>query len=262
MHEQLQAVKAELIKCQHANIIWMTFIGFGLAPLMGGVFMLIIKNPDALTVAGPLKAKSEMMNFTGDWKSYFGILTQAVGVGGVLVFGFVASWIFGREYSEGTAKDLLALPTSRAKIINAKFLIYVAWSFVLVLSNLLIGLLVGAVLQISGWSNVFVSGYLLNYLFTTVLTLLLGTPIAFFAIWGQGYLPPLGFVSMALVFSQVIAATGYGQYFPWAMPALFSGAGGEYKTQLSWMSYAILMATSLAGYVATLLHWKFSDQTS
>ncbi len=124
MHEQLEAVKAELIKCQYANIIWITFIAFGLAPLMGGVFMLIISAPDAMAIAGPLKAKSEMMNFTADLKSYLGILTQSVGVGGVLVFGFVASWIFGREYSEGTAKDLLALPTSRAKIINAKFLIY------------------------------------------------------------------------------------------------------------------------------------------
>ena len=53
-----------------------------------------------------------MMNFSADWNSYFGILTQSIGVGGVLIFGFVASWIFGREYSDGTAKDLLALPTS------------------------------------------------------------------------------------------------------------------------------------------------------
>ena len=261
MYKQLQAVKAELIKCQYANIIWITFIAFGLAPLMGGVFMLIMRNPDALAIAGPLKAKSEMMKFAADWGSYFGILTQAVGVGGVLVFGFVASWIFGREYSDGTAKDLLALPTSRAKIINAKFLIYGVWCFALVFSNLLIGLLIGTLLQISGWSNITVSSYLFNYFFTTVLTVLLGTPIAFCAIWGQGYLAPLGFVSLALVFSQVIAATGYGYYFPWAIPGLFSGAGGEYKTHLNLVSYCILITTSLVGYVATLLYWEFADQT-
>jgi ABC-2 type transport system permease protein len=261
MRGQFQALKAELIKSKYSNILWITFIAFGLAPLMGGVFMLIVSNPEALAVAGPLKAKSDLMNFSADWKSYFEILTQAVGVGGVLVFGFVASWLFGREYSEGTAKDLLALPTSRAKIINAKFLVYGGWSFALVLSNLLIGLLIGTLLQVSGWSNVTVSTYLLNYFVTTVLTVLLGTPIAFSAIWGQGYLAPLGFVSLALVFSQIIAATGYGYYFPWAIPGLFSGAGGEYKSQLNLLSYCILTATSLAGYVATLLYWKFADQT-
>lgn len=261
MTGQLGALKAELIKSKYANIIWMTFIAFGLAPLMGGVFLLILRNPDAMAVAGPLQSKSLAMNFSADWKSYFGILTQAVGVGGVLVFGFVASWIFGREYSDGTAKDLLALPTSRTAIINAKFLVYGVWSLALVISNLLIGLLIGALLQISDSPNLSLESCLSDYFFTTALTVLLGTPIAFFAIWGQGYLAPLGFVALALVFSQVIAATGYGYYFPWSVPGLFSGAGGEYKTQLNFMSYTILTLTSVAGYLATVLYWKYADQT-
>jgi ABC-2 type transport system permease protein len=131
----------------------------------------------------------------------------------------------------------------------------------LVLSNLVIGLLIGTVLDISGWPNIILSSYLFDYFFTSLLTVLLGTPIAFFAIRGQGYLAPLGFVSLALVFAQVIAATGYGYYFPWAIPGLFSGAGGEYKSQLNFFSYCILISTSAAGYVATLLYFKFADQT-
>ncbi len=259
MTGQLAALKAELIKNKYANIIWITFIAFGLAPLMGGVFLVILRNPDSM--AGPLHSKSLAMNFSADWKSYIGILTQAVGVGGVLVFGFVASWIFGREYSEGTAKDLLALPTSRAAIINAKFLVYAVWSFALVISNLLIGLLVGALLQISNSPIPTLESYLSDYFLTAVLTVLLGTPIAFFAIWGQGYLAPLGFVALALVFSQVIAAAGYGYYFPWSVPGLFSGAGGEYKAQLNSMSYFIVVLTSVTGYIATVLYWKYADQT-
>ncbi|MBK7811136.1 MAG: ABC transporter permease [Saprospiraceae bacterium] len=60
------------------------------------------------------------MNMEASWKSYIDLLTQAVGVGGVLAFGFVASWLFGREYPDGTAKDLLSLPTSRTKILECK----------------------------------------------------------------------------------------------------------------------------------------------
>ena len=261
MEAQLGALKAELLKNKYSNILWVTFIAFALAPIMGGVFMLIMRNPDAIAKASALNAKAQMMNFSADWHSYFGILTQAVGVGGVLIFGFVASWIFGREYSEGTAKDLLALPVSRTQILNAKFMVYGAWCFALVVSNLFVGFLIGSFLQISAASESQLSALLANYFITTLLTVLLGTPIAFFAIWGKGYLAPLGFVALGLVFSQVIAATGYGNYFPWAVPGLFSGVSGAYKAQLNEMSYVILILTSLAGYIASLLYWKYADQT-
>lgn len=91
--------------------------------------------------------------------------------------------------------------------------------------------------------------------------MLLGTPIAFFAIWGKGYLAPLGFVALTLVVAQIIAATGYGYYFPWSVPGLYSGAGGEYTAQLDFTSYTIVILTSIVGYVATVLYWNYSDQT-
>ncbi len=54
---------------------------------------------------------------------------------------------------------------------------------------------------------------------------------------------------------------GYGTYFPWAIPGLYSGAGGEYKKLLTSLSYAILLLTGLLGYVATVLYWKKADHT-
>ncbi|MDQ3015351.1 MAG: ABC transporter permease [Bacteroidota bacterium] len=261
MSGQIQALKAELIKNKYSNVIWVTFIAFLMAPIMGGVFMLIMRNPEAMAKAGGLSAKAQVMNLSANWNSYFGILTQAIGVGGVLVFGFVASWIFGREYSDGTAKDLLSLPTSRTNILNAKFIVYIIWCFALTISNLLIGLLIGTILQLSSMEMSLVTGHVTNYIATTVMTILIGTPIAFFAIWGKGYLAPLGFVALTLVFAQIIAATGYGYYFPWSVPGLFSGAGGEYKAQLNLVSYIILILTSVAGYLATVTFWKYADQT-
>jgi len=261
MSGQIKALKAELIKNKYSNILWVTFIAFSLAPIMGGVFMLIMRNPEAMSKAGGLSAKAQVINFSASWNSYFGILTQAIGVGGILVFGFVASWIFGREYSEGTAKDLLSLPTSRTKILNAKFIVYIIWCFALTISNLLIGLLIGTILQLPSMDMNLISGSLKNYLATTVMTILIGTPIAFFAIWGKGYLAPLGFVALTLVFAQIIAATGYGYYFPWSVPGLFSGAGGEYKSKLNLISYSILLLTSIVGYLATVTFWKYADQT-
>ncbi len=261
MNQQIQALQVEFIKNKYSNILWVTFIAFGLAPVMGGVFILIVQDPEALTKAGGLATKAQAMHFEASWTSYFGVLTQAIGVGGVLVFGFVASWIFGREYSEGTAKDMLALPTSRTKILNAKFIVYGIWCLALALSNLLTALLIGAMLQLPSIASQVVLLLLTDYLITTLLTVLVGVPIAFFAIWGKGYLAPLGFVALTLVFAQIIAATGYGSYFPWSIPGLYSGAGGAYKEMLDNYSYAVLILTCITGYLATVIYWKTADQT-
>lgn len=261
MKHQIQALQAEFLKNKYSNILWATFIAFALAPIMGGVFILIINDPDSLAKAGGLAAKAKAMDFQSNWKSYLGLLTQTVGVGGVLVFGFVASWIFGREYSDGTAKDLLSLPTSRTKILNAKFAVYLIWCLVLVISNLLIGLLIGTILQLPTIEINLLIPLFLDYFVTTFLTILIGVPIAFFAIWGKGYLAPLGFVALTLVFAQIISATGFGSYFPWSIPGLYSGAGGEYKKLLDNYSYSILILICIAGYLATVIYWKTSDQT-
>lgn len=262
MKKQLQAFRAEILKNRHSNIIWITFLAFSLAPLFGGTFMFLMKGNGYEGLSGAFKSKAVLMSFEANWDSYLGLLSQAVGVGGVLIFGFVASWLFGREYSDGTSKDLLSLPISRATILNAKFLYYIIWCFALVLSNLVLGLLIGFSLNLPGWSAGIFTDNIKVYIITTILIILLNTPIAFFAIAGKGYLTPLGIVAILLVLAQIIGAIGIGNYFPWAVPGLYSGSGGtEMKGDLNVLSYLILIATSIAGYFSTILWWKYSDQS-
>lgn len=261
MNQQIRAIKAEFIKNRHASIRWVSFIAIGLAPLFGGVFMLMMKGDGYEGLSGGFKAKAVLMSFEANWNSYLGLLSQAVGVGGVLIFGFMASWLFGREYSDGTAKDLLALPISRIRIINAKFIYYTIWCFALVIFNLVLGLMIGFALQLNGWTiTVFVEN-LEVYFITTILIILLNAPVAFFALWGKGYLAPLGIVAVLLVLAQIIGAMGFGTYFPWSVPGIYSGSGGaDLKMQLDKMSYFILIITSIVGYLGTVLWWKYADQ--
>jgi ABC-type transport system involved in multi-copper enzyme maturation permease subunit len=262
MKYQWKAFIAEIIKNRHSRITWVTFIAFSLAPLFGAVFMYLMKDNGAEGLSGAFKSKAVMMSFEANWNSYLGSLSQAVGVGGVLIFGFVASWLFGREYSDGTAKDLLALPISRAKILNAKFIYYVIWCIALVLSNLLLGLLIGFILQLPGWDFAIFSDNVKIYFLTTFMIILLNTPIAFFAVYGKGFMTPLGIVAILLVTAQIIGALGFGNYFPWAIPGIFTGSGGpDLKESLNFLSYFLIAITSITGYVSTVLWWKYADQT-
>ena len=54
--------------------------------------------------------------------AYLTLVSQIVAVGGML-FGMILIWLFGREFSDRTAKDLLALPTSRAAVVLAKLVV-------------------------------------------------------------------------------------------------------------------------------------------
>ncbi len=262
MKQQLDAIAAEFHKNKHSKIIWVTFIAISLAPVFGGVFMYLMKGSGYEGLSGAFKSKAELMSFEANWNSYLSLLSQAIGVGGVLIFGFVASWLFGREYSDGTAKDLLSLPISRTKILNAKFIYYLVWCIAIAIWNLLLGLLIGYAVQIPGWSVVVFFANLKIYFFATLMIILLNTPVAFLAIAGRGYLIPLGLVAITLVLAQIIGALGFGNYFPWAVPGIYSGSGGEsLRAGLNSLSYLTLIIVSFLGYAATIFWWKYSDQT-
>jgi uncharacterized membrane protein len=153
------------------------------------------------------------------------------------------------------------LPTSRITTLNAKFVVYILWCLALAVSNLVIGFIIGLLLHLPMPGISVVARNLSDYFITAAQIICIGTPVAFFAMWGRGYLAPLGFVALTLVFAQVIAATGYGSYFPWSIPGLYSGAGGEYKAGLDAVSYGMLALTGITGYLLTIGYWKYADQS-
>ncbi len=93
----------------------------------------------------------------------------------------------------------------------------------------------------------------------TILTIVLSAPGAFFASFGREYLAPLAFIVLMLIFSQIIAAIGYGDYFPWAIPSLYIGLAGE-EYFLGFFRVLIILLTGLLGIISTVFWWIFADQ--
>ena len=76
--------------------------------------MIILKDPEAARSMGLISTKAQLAAGVADWPAFFGMLAQAIAIGGAIVFAILTAWVFGREFSDRTAKELLALPTSRA----------------------------------------------------------------------------------------------------------------------------------------------------
>jgi ABC-2 type transport system permease protein len=56
---------------------------------------------------------------------------------------------------------------------------------------------------------------------TAAMTVLLIAPFALVASAGRGYLAAVGAIFAAVFVAQVVVLLGYGQYFPWSVPALY-----------------------------------------
>lgn len=259
MNKIITCVLIEGKKFFHSKVPLITMLALMIVPFVGGFFMFVLKDPDLAKSLGFISAKANIMG-NADWASYLDLLAQAIAIGGLVVFGFVISWIFGREYSDRTIKDLLSLPISRSIIVFSKFIVAVLWCLILSILVLVLGLIVGKVVDIPDWSfGIMIQGILI-FVICCILTILLSTPVAFFASVGRGYLSPIGFMVFTIVLAQIIAVTGYGEYFPWAIPALISGADGSGITMIKASSIAIVVSTSIVGLIGTMFWWRYADQ--
>lgn len=253
------ALWAESLKVRKSRMLWITVIAAIFMALMMGFLMFISKNPELAAKMGLLGTKSSMVQNV-DWPSYMNLLAEMIAALGILGSGFVTAWAFGREYSDRTIKDLLALPTSRADIVLSKFVVVIAWSLLLALVLLACSLAVGWAMGLAGWSGDVASQGISAYVATTLLTLVLCSPVAFFASYGRGYLAPIGFVIIMVVVAEFIATIGLGPYFPWAVPGLYgvaTGGSGDYPGMIS---YVIMALAGLAGLAATFAWWRYADQ--
>ncbi len=252
---------AESLKIRRSKILWISTLSFLIIGVMIGFLMFLAKNPELAQQLGLLGTKASILELETDWPTYFEFLYIVISMGGLLGFGFLTSWVFGREYSDRTIKDLLALPVSRSRIVLAKFLVIFIWCIFLSIITVGMGLISGNLISLSGGSAELLLQGIYTCVGTSLLTILLCTPVAFFASYGRGYLPPIAFVIFTMALTQFIGILGLAPYFPWAIPVLFSGAGASENASLGIMSYFILILTSFLGIVGTYLWWRFADQT-
>lgn len=254
------ALWAEMLKMRRSPVPFFIALGFSIAPLMGGLFMIILKDPEAAKEMGLIGTKAQLTAGTADWVTFFNILGQAVAIGGAILFAILTGWVFGREFSDRTAKELLALPVSRTAIIAAKFIALAIVTFAMSLWIYALGLLVGYLVDIPGYSNELLFSATADVLGAAVLTILLLPFVAFVASFGRGYLSAFGWAVFTVAIAQIAAVTGWGDWMPWSVPALFSGAAGPRAEMLGAHSYVSVAIASLIGLGITFWWWLFADQ--
>jgi len=256
----LAAFWAEVLKTRRSKVPWLTGAGFLILPLVSGLFMIILKDPEKAKDLGIISMKAQLTGGTADWQTFFGMLNMGTSIAGLILFSIITAWVFGREFSDHTVKELLALPTPRWKVVTAKLLITTLLPLMLTLLIFLVGLGIATAVEIPGFSSDLLRSSFGSLMLITSLTIMLMPVVAFIASVGRGYLPPLGWAFLTMALAQIAVVMGWGEWFPWAVPSLLSEFSGAAHQPLSIHSFLAVFFTFILGSTATLLWWNRADQ--
>jgi len=254
-----QVLATEFLKLRRSKVTWLTFAALSIGPLAIALMMWIVREPGRAAQLGLLGTKANLSGLTATWPAYFSMLTLMVGIGGMLLLSFIVAYIFGREYTEGTAKNLLALPVGRHWFVLAKLVVTAVWWAMLVVAALAEAFALGAALALPGFSATLAVGAVHDALLAAAIAYLLAPVVAWIAMLGRGYLPPLGFALAMLALGDVFSHTGWAAWFPWSIVPLYIGAIGQRVTTLAPSSLVVVALTFLAGIAATIAQLRWAD---
>jgi ABC-2 type transport system permease protein len=252
---------AEALKARRSKVPLLTVAAFLLFPIVDGLFMFILQDPARARDLGLIRAKAQLTAGAADWPTFFQVLLLGTAVGGAILYAFITAWVFGREFSDHTAKELLAVPTSRSVIVVAKLALIAVWTLGLAVLAYGVGLGVGRAVSIPGWSAGLAWSALGTLFAIAMLTYLLMPVVALLASAGRGYLPPLGWAFLTMGLGQIAIVTGWGDWFPWSVPGLLASLGEPRAQPVGFHSYGVVLVTFLAGSAATLAWWSRADHT-
>ncbi|HZJ03511.1 MAG TPA: ABC transporter permease [Thermoleophilia bacterium] len=249
----------EFLKLRRSKVTWLSLLAYATGPSVGALFMWIVRDPERAGQLGLLGTKADLAGLDATWESYFLLLTQISGLGGMILLAVIAAYVFGREYAEGTAKNMLALPVPRYRFALAKLTVVFVWFAGLSVFAIAETVVLGLTLGLSGISAGTVWGGASDVLIAAGVAFLLVPTVAWVATLGRGYLPPMGFAIFTLVLGNVFGATGWGKWFPWSIVPLFAGVAGPRVETLAPASLVVVVLTFLAGVGATFAQMRYAD---
>ncbi|UJP09152.1 ABC transporter permease [Microbacterium sp. KUDC0406] len=220
----MNALRVEALKLVRSpvGVVATLAVIAGTLALLGGITAAVAGgSPEVAAKAGPAAVQ--------DWAGLLAGAAQVTAVGGLIGFGAVLAWMFGREFTDGTITGLFALPVGRGRIALAKIVVHLVWvvcvGVVLAGGVLALGLLLGY-----GTPDAAARAGLGRQVALALLTGLIVTPVAWIATAAHSVFAGVGGTIALVILAQVGSLSGAGGWMPLAAPALWAMSGGAEVT--------------------------------
>lgn len=225
-------VHNETLKVWRSTVFWVVAVVFTTLPLMIG----LLKEPGV------------------SWELYYSDLLDSIASLLVVGFAFTSAWVFGREYTDNTIKELIVKPIPKSYSVLSKFIVITVWNGLIAIFTFVLITGAGALIGVQG-------GFLSNilqifgtFMLTSIFIMAVSSTSAFIANVTKGYLAPIGLIFVIIIASNAIVQLGLGPYFPWTIPVLLMKGA-----DLGFISYLILALTAIAGFTGTVAWWRFAE---
>ncbi len=244
----VRALTAELTKLKRASLPLWSVVTVLLAPVMSNIFAYAQDS-----------GESQL-----SWPEFFKLGAMTMGTWwGILLFGLITAFVFGREYAEGVSPNMLTAPARREYFVLAKFAVLSVWVFVLAILSLVAQGLAAFAMGLDGFAWVEVWPVVGDVLTVALLILLTQPLIAFVAIASRGVFAPMILSAAGFLTGMLGGIAGWGDWLPWAMPTVVGGTLFgliiPIETRLTAGSWAIAAGLAVIGIAATLVWTNRAD---
>jgi len=254
-------LQTEALKLRRSKITWISLVFYVFFALMAYFVLWIIKNPELARGLGLVGQKVNFVSsgLVADWRGLYTFFAELCVMGGMILYSIIVIYLFGREYAEGTAKNMLALPVRRSYFVLAKTCVGLAWYALLTFFLLAEALLVGAALGLGAPSWELVVGESADILVGALLVCTLQPLVAWVTVASGGYLAPFGYTIATLIVGNLMIRTDWARWCPWSIVALLSGLMGPRDETVLLGSTLVLAATFVIGMGGTILRQSRAD---
>ena len=231
--------------------------------------MLLISILGALAAPGMLLLECLQTHFEHPEKMftladiYDSLLLYTIILMNLLVYIIIASYLFSREYTEKTLKNILPIPVSKTSFLTSKFCILFIWMIVLSFfswgSAFLLALLYHSVFGIAEFQFHIALIYLGKMMSSTILMFLTITPFTFLAEKTKSLVVPLIISAAVIMGNAALSNQDLGALYPWTA-ILFLMQGSLAATGYPvWVSVGIITLVSILGFAATYIYFQKED---
>jgi ABC-2 type transport system permease protein len=252
-------IATEFLKLRRSGVPVTTAFVVVLAVLGAALLTWIVRDPERAASLGLLGTKANLAGLEATWPAFGSYLSVIAGAGGMLLLAFIVTFLFGREYVDDTAKNMLGLPVPRWRFVAAKLLVAAVWWLVLVLVLLCSGIGVAAGMGLPGMAPDAVAGTVATTLLAAGASFLLVPTCAWITLTTRSYLAALGFALGMLLLGNLLGHTGWATWFPWSIVPLLTVLTGTAPTALPWTSALVLALTFAVGTAGAIHRINSAD---